>query len=415
MLDIVFLPWRDIHNYRKEGFRVREGNILNSLSESPDVNKILVVNRAKNFKSVITKTESGMEINSDLWPNKELVYKCFGSKIYKVKENLFSIEMPVYLLNKGDNEIEKSIILQYYLLLVLQNVTKKLKIDLNSKNTCVWSSDLSRSFVFKRLNRARYKCTKIFDTIDNLTQHKLYSEKQRDRNKLRYKLIDENVDLIFSVSESNLRNIYSNSKTKKYFIENGIDINRFKNVNPVQKGNNVIDKKIVCGYVGVIESRINFELIKEIAIKTPSTEFQLVGPVLDDQDPGIQKLMNLKNVKFTGPCSYEEIPTILQNFDICIIPHVINSFTCSMSPLKFYEYLAADKPIIMTGVPPAQDVYNLNGVTIANSIEEWVESIEKFNQIQEELLKYDKDRQKLIKSHSWEQIVKKMINCICSN
>ncbi|MCK2002953.1 glycosyltransferase [[Brevibacterium] frigoritolerans] len=415
MLDIVFLPWRDIHNFRKEGFRVREGNIIKSLSESSDVNKILIINRAKNFKSVITNNESGMEIKTELWPNKELITKCFGSRLYKVKENVFSLEMPSYLLNKGDNEIENNLFLQNYLMFVLKKVSNILQIDLDSGNTCVWSSDLTRSFVFKKLNVVKFRCKKIFDTIDNLTEHTSYTEKQREKNKEKYNVIDENVDVIFSVSEANFKKIYKNPTTKKFFVENGIDIDRFNMRNTLTENKKTKGNKIVCGYVGVIENRINFELLREVALKTPHIEYRLVGPILDKNILGIQRLEEVKNVNFLGPSSYEEIPRVIQDFDICMIPHVINSFTCSMSPLKFYEYLAANKPIIMTQVPPSEAVCNLKGVSIVNTKEEWIGALDNLSTIKEEILNNDIDRQQIIQNHSWGKIVKKMLNYVYSN
>ncbi|WP_440602871.1 glycosyltransferase [Bacillus sp. GB_SG_008] len=412
MTDIIFLPWRDIHNYRKEGFRVREGNIIKSFSEKKNINKILIVNRARNLKSVINKSSTGMEIAAEIWPNKELVNTFWGSKLYKIQDNMFSLELPRYFFNKGDNSLEKYSFFQYYLMLIIKKAAKFLNIDLNSKKTWVWSSDLSRAFVFKVLSHTKLKCKKIFDTIDNLTQHKAYTEKQRRENAKRYQVIDESVDIIFSVSKANLEVLYKNQKNQKYCVENGIDIERFDITECSSRKNN---KKLICGYIGVIESRVNFDLLIKLARRTPKIEYRLVGPVLNNEDLEIKQLYKQENVKFIGPVSFEEVATIVNDFDICMIPHVINTFTCSMSPLKFYEYLAANKPIIMTQVPPAESVYNLNGVCIANTIEEWLDALEKFSVNRETELKNDVERQLLIQNHSWNKIADKMMDHILNN
>ncbi|MGM2631955.1 glycosyltransferase [Bacillus cereus group sp. Bce040] len=409
MKDIIFLPWRDIHNYRKEGFRVREGNIIKSFSDRHDVRKILIINRAKNLKSIINKSTTGMEIKTEIWPNKKLISTFLGSRLYEIEENMFSLELPVCFFNKGDNVLENSVIFQYYLKLIIKKTTRFLKIDLNSNKTWIWSSDLSRAFVFKWLNETKLNCKKIFDTIDNLVQHKAYTVKQRNRNEKRYQIIDENADIIFSVSKANLGTLYKKRSDQKYFIENGINIERFNNTDaPLMKNN----EKIICGYIGVIESRINFELLIELAMKTPQIEYHLVGPVLNNEDVVIQALRKQENVKFIGAVSFEEVPTIIKSFDICIIPHVINMFTCSMSPLKFYEYLAANKPIIMTQVPPAESVNKLNGVYVANTVEEWLMAIEKISVEKTIDLENDTERQLLVQKHSWNKIVEKMVNCI---
>lgn len=408
MINIIFLPWRDIHNYRKEGFRVRESNILKNLSERSDINKILIVNRARNFKSVVFKKTTGMEIKSEILPNKTLIYEYFGSKLFKITENIFSLELPWYFLNKGDNELENYLLFQKYLMFIINKISRLLEIDLNSKNTWVWSSDLTRSYIFKELNNKGLNCIKIFDTIDNLTEHGAYTHKQKEKNKERYKEVDQNVDIIFSVSKANLEILYKNPYVKKYHIENGVDIERFGKFHRIKEKN----KKTICGYVGVIESRVNFDLLREIAIKTPEIEYKLVGPVLDSNNHTLDQLQKLNNVHFVGPVSFEEIPSVINNFDVCIIPHVINNFTKSMSPLKFYEYLAANKPIIMTQVPPADSVSKVKGVYIANTVEEWLAALEKAKKIHEEELKNDTERQLLIQRHSWKQIVDHMVNCV---
>ncbi|UYV54092.1 glycosyltransferase [Priestia megaterium] len=414
MKDIIFLPWRDIHNFRKEGFRVREGNIIKNIAMREDVNKLLVINRAKNLKSIFTNKSSGMEVNKNLLPNKKLCCKFLGCKLYMIEEKLFSLELPDFLFNKGDNELEKYAVFQNFLFKIIKKASIFLDIDLNSQETWVWSSDLSRSFIFNKLNKKDMSCIKIFDTIDNLVQHKAYSEAQRIKNAERYEIVNKNTDVIFSVSESNLKILYkdNDNRVRKYHIQNGIDANRFENLKSITKHIKRSNEKLVCGYVGVIESRVDYNLLKEIALKEKRIEFQLVGPVLEEGNADLDILKSLDNVKFTGPVSYDKVPEIIHNFDICIMPHVINTFTNSMSPLKFYEYLAANKPVIMTKVPPAEYVSNLNRVFIASTTDEWINAIKEASLVFDDELKKDIQRQNLIDKHSWGKLVDDMFNSI---
>jgi len=411
MKDIIFLPWRDIHNVRKEGFRVREGNVIKGLSEREDINKILLINRARNLKTVLNKTSSGMEVISDIWPNREEVISIQGSKVYKINEKIYSLELPKYFVNKGDNQLETIPFFKHYLFHVIKKAANALQIELASKNTWVWSTDLTREFVFKELKKENAQCVTIFDTIDDLTHHKGYTEAQREANKKKYEVIGENVDVVFSVSEANLKNLFGNYKIKKQCIENGIDIKRFQRKNS-QSNNNV---KPVCGYVGVIESRIDFQLIKEVIRATPEIAYEFVGPIIIEGDADLEEIKGLSNVTFSGPVSSEEVPNKILSFDICIMPHVLNSFTRSMSPLKFYEYMAAFKPIIMTNVPPADKVGNISGVYIPHSVADWVSSINEALTLQKEQLKNDQERMNLIQSHSWDQVVNKMVIVVEDN
>ena len=407
--DVIFIPWRDINNIRKEGFRVREGNIINSLNNREDVGKLLVVNRAVNFKNKLKKAKSGMEVENVYWPNQELVTKIWGSRIYRIKDDFYSIEMPAFFVNKGNNELESLFPIQLYLSSVIKKAAKYLNIQINSRKTLLISSDLTRDYLFRYFKK--YNCKKIFDTIDNLTLHKSFSNKVRKKNKERYNVIAKNTDIIISVSKSNME-LFKNNNNPKLVLENGVSINRFmQNKNKKQIKNK--GGPIICGYVGVIESRIDFSLIKQLAIELPHIEFQFIGPILGQQDMKNHGLSENNNLKFLGPKSYDEIPNVIAGFDVCMIPHSINSFTLSMSPLKFYEYLAADKPIIMSNVPPASTVGNIDGVYVCNDKNDWVNALKDINKTNSN--DYDfANRKRILDENSWDSVVKRLIEFINS-
>ena len=46
--------------------------------------------------------------------------------------------------------------------------------------------------------------------------------------------------------------------------------------------------------------------------------------------------------------TYNRIPFYLRYFDVCIIPYVIGEATEAVNPIKFYEYIAANKPVVAT-------------------------------------------------------------------
>lgn len=56
------------------------------------------------------------------------------------------------------------------------------------------------------------------------------------------------------------------------------------------------------------------------------------------------------------------LPGILKGFDICMIPFKYNKFNLATNPLKFWEYLAAGKPILSLRLPdiePYEDILYL--------------------------------------------------------
>jgi glycosyltransferase involved in cell wall biosynthesis len=65
----------------------------------------------------------------------------------------------------------------------------------------------------------------------------------------------------------------------------------------------------------------------------------------------LASLVRYKNMYYLGPRSYDILPRYLKLFDICLFPGRINEYTKNMFPLKFFEYLAAGKPVIATELP----------------------------------------------------------------
>lgn len=408
MKDIVYLPWRDIHNIRKEGFRVRESNILKSLQERTDVGKILVINKAENLKSKLLSNKTGMEIEDQIWADDILLTKTMGAHLFRIKENLFSLNLPKFLFNKGDNELEAIKIMQKYTYKVIINALDYLSIDIDAKETLIWASDLSRSYLFSEFQKRGFNCHKVFDSIDNLLEHSSYSEKAKIKKQRDYAVIDDLADTIFSVSKENLRVLFPNNQNKDY-VSNGVDNRRFESV--LEKINK--DSKITCGYIGVIENRIDFELVKELAILNKNVNFVFTGVILESCLPIVNELKQIKNIIFKGPINYNSIPYELSNFDICMIPHKINKFTQSMSPLKFYEYIAANKPVILSKVPPWQEVKDISGVYVADNLNDWNDSMKEI-MYSREGINYNDDHQrnKLLSINAWDNITDKMIRII---
>ena len=62
------------------------------------------------------------------------------------------------------------------------------------------------------------------------------------------------------------------------------------------------------------------------------------------------------NVVWVGPKPYAELPAYVAAFDVGLIPYLSNAYTQSCFPLKLYEYLAAGKPVVATGLPALADI-----------------------------------------------------------
>ena len=104
----------------------------------------------------------------------------------------------------------------------------------------------------------------------------------------------------------------------------------------------------VAGYVGVLDERLDIDLVRELATELPDWEIQMVGPVTKI-DPAT--LPQADNISYLGMQTYDQLPVVMAGFDVALMPFALNEATRSISPTKTLEYLAAGLPVVSTRVP----------------------------------------------------------------
>lgn len=128
------------------------------------------------------------------------------------------------------------------------------------------------------------------------------------------------------------------------------------------------------GFFGVIDERLDIDLLGEMASLRPDWHFIVIGPTVKI-DPGT--LPKNKNIHYLGSKSYNELPQYLAGWDVAMIPFALNESTKFISPTKTPEYLAGGKPVVATPIQDIVDPYGKRGlVRIAATAEEFVKEIE---------------------------------------
>lgn len=79
----------------------------------------------------------------------------------------------------------------------------------------------------------------------------------------------------------------------------------------------------------------------------------LVGPEL--LPPADHDRLIRAGVAILGSRPSSAVPGYLQHADVLVVPHVVNSFTDSLDPIKVYEYLAVGRPVVSTPVAGFRD------------------------------------------------------------
>lgn len=126
------------------------------------------------------------------------------------------------------------------------------------------------------------------------------------------------------------------------------------------------------GFFGVIDERLNLDLVAGIADARPDWQIVMVGPVVKIDAATLPKR---PNIRWLGMQTYEMLPYLQAQWDVCILPFALNEATRFISPTKTLEYLAGEKPVVST---PILDVVSLYGevVHIADDADGFVSAAE---------------------------------------
>ena len=101
------------------------------------------------------------------------------------------------------------------------------------------------------------------------------------------------------------------------------------------------------GFAGVIDERLDVELLDRLANAHPDWHFVMIGPVVKI-DPAI--LPHYSNVHYLGFRSYADLPAYFSGWDVALMPFARNDATRYISPTKTPEYLVAGKPVVSTSI-----------------------------------------------------------------
>lgn len=136
-----------------------------------------------------------------------------------------------------------------------------------------------------------------------------------------------------------------------YLVPNGCDYNYFSQAAaktlPVPADIANIPGPII-GYVGVVATWVDLQLIDRVAAEFPNCSVVVVGPLYNVSD-----VPQRSNLHWLGFKAYEELASYTQQFNVGIIPFIQSNMTESVNPIKMWEYIASGLPVVSTAIPEA--------------------------------------------------------------
>lgn len=177
------------------------------------------------------------------------------------------------------------------------------------------------------------------------------------------------VDLVVATAER-LFEDKSARHPKVRLLKHGVDWERFRSGEgrvPPALAN--LPRPIV-GSTGLIDERIDAELVATLARERPDHSFVFVGP----RQLGASPLDEEANVHFLPSVAYGDVPAVLRAFDVAFLPYVETDLTERINPLKLREFLASGTPVVAT---PLREVRAYASVLAAvRSPGDWLAAID---------------------------------------
>ena len=168
------------------------------------------------------------------------------------------------------------------------------------------------------------------------------------------------VDMVWADSPINIARTRTMSD-RVITLPHGVDIDLFAKARDVPKD---VPDRPLCAYFGTVGISADIDLMRKVSHRYP---LRLIGPVrveLEGFSP---------ETELIGPVEHEQIPDLLRDVDVLLLPYAHTSHNQSVMPAKLFECLATGKPTIASGLGTLYDYADL--FYIRENHEEFLEAI----------------------------------------
>ena len=322
-----------------------------------------------------------------------------GIKIYRIKE----IRKPTRWL---------ACLLIPQMTLKIIELCRRHKIDIIHGHVDIgtFSAILAKPFMNSRI---------IYDmhgfTLEEYILSGLCTENSPKAKLVKY-IIDQNLkksDKILAVSEYQKKILSKKTPSQKIeIIPNGANLDIFRlSVKPI----NIKHPAIL--HVGLLEGWAGGDTIikstKHVIKKYPNCKFIFVGggPKLNHLKKMAKDSKIDKNIIFTGHVPYTDVPKYIKGSDICLIMFPKDISTDIASPIKVFEYMAMQKPIVSPKATEVARIIRENkcGIITKPNDKSYSKAIIKLIENKKECGKMGKNsRQAIEKKYNWRTLSKEL-------
>lgn len=352
-MDLVIFPFHDTKKWINEGWRTRDAHLVKHFEKDSRVGRILVVSRPVSLAETVVRHQGWRT------PGLEPIAEGPSRQLSKLSDKTFCLDTKLPDFMRVARERKAWWFSAFENPRTIDSVNWAID-RLGFNQTVLLIQNPMAVAAARHLDRSLF----AFDAIDNWLHHP-QMRSNHDQVARSYDYVRGHADLILTVSKA-LADDFSNAKTNSVkWVPNGVDPEFFAPARRAYDGG-----VLTVGYMGKIQDRVDFDLVRRCLDAYPDTRFKFIGPAYSQQDVIRELDRDYENIEFTGDVHYDNLPGAMRDVDLALIPHKVNQFTASMNPLKLYEYLAAGKPVVSTDVAGVAGLSRY--VRVADSAEEFV-------------------------------------------
>lgn len=208
---------------------------------------------------------------------------------------------------------------------------------------------------------------------------------------------------------------YSNLSEKFELIPNGVDTRLFFNrtAAEVREGLGLHQQDFIIGFVGALQEWVDLEPVFMAVgmIKEEHPNFKLLivgdGAQLQQNKELAYRLGIADRVIFSGHVPYQQVPIYISGMDVCVLPFKTNKVAQNAMPLKLFEYMACEKPVVATPLAAVREAVG-DRVFYAANAEEFKQRILELYRNEELRMKLGKEGRAFVgENYTWENICRK--------
>lgn len=273
---------------------------------------------------------------------------------------------------------------------ILKRLSKKLGFD---NPVVITMLPMTRNFI----HAVEPQCV-VYHAIDEMTAFGGRKEHEKKIIRANEEALCKEADLVMGVTPR-LHDRLKQLNPRSQLFPNGVDIDhyapsRLERLDTHPKLKNINHPCI--GFFGQIDERMDQDIVTHVARSRPDWQLVFAGRVKKGVD--VSRMQAMPNITFTGYLPYDELPSVVKEYDVCVVPYVLNDLSQACSPIKVYEYLASGKPVVAT---PLDGLFNCREAILTAAAPD-----EFLTRLEDALFRDTPERKEfrldMAESHSWE-------------